>query len=108
MLSDSAFNAFLKTLEEPPTYAKFILATTERHKILPTILSRCQIYNFKRISNEDIVKHLEKIAKEENISYEIEALHVIAENSDGALRDALSMFDQLASFGEGKISYSML
>lgn len=106
MLSDSAFNAFLKTLEEPPSYAKFILATTERHKILPTILSRCQIYNFKRISNEDIVKHLEKIAKEENISYEIEALHVIAENSDGALRDALSMFDQLASFGEGKISYS--
>jgi DNA polymerase-3 subunit gamma/tau len=106
MLSDSAFNAFLKTLEEPPSYAKFILATTERHKILPTILSRCQIYNFKRISNEDIVKHLEKIAKEENIFYEIEALHVIAENSDGALRDALSMFDQLASFGEGKISYS--
>lgn len=106
MLSDSAFNAFLKTLEEPPSYAKFILATTERHKILPTILSRCQIYNFKRISNEDIVKHLEKIAKDENISYEIEALHVIAENSDGALRDALSMFDQLASFGEGKISYS--
>ncbi|OQC46533.1 MAG: DNA polymerase III subunit tau [Bacteroidetes bacterium ADurb.Bin035] len=96
----------MKTLEEPPSYAKFILATTERHKILPTILSRCQIYNFKRISNEDIVKHLEKIAKEENISYEIEALHVIAENSDGALRDALSMFDQLASFGEGKISYS--
>jgi DNA polymerase-3 subunit gamma/tau len=106
MLSDSAFNAFLKTLEEPPSYAKFILATTERHKILPTILSRCQIYNFKRISNEDIVKHLQKIANEENISYEIEALHVIAENSDGALRDALSMFDQLASFGEGKISYS--
>ncbi|HNQ20506.1 MAG TPA: DNA polymerase III subunit gamma/tau, partial [Bacteroidales bacterium] len=106
MLSDGAFNAFLKTLEEPPSYAKFILATTERHKILPTILSRCQIYNFKRISNEDIVKHLEKIAKEENIFYEIEALHVIAENSDGALRDALSMFDQLASFGEGKISYS--
>jgi len=105
MLSDSAFNAFLKTLEEPPAYAKFILATTERHKILPTILSRCQIYNFKRISNEDIVKHIEKIAKLENISYEVEALHVIAENSDGALRDALSMFDQLASFGEGKISY---
>ena len=105
MLSDSAFNAF-ENIGRATSYAKFILATTERHKILPTILSRCQIYNFKRISNEDIVKHLEKIAKEENISYEIEALHVIAENSDGALRDALSMFDQLASFGEGKISYS--
>lgn len=106
MLSQQAFNAFLKTLEEPPKYAIFILATTEKHKILPTILSRCQIFNFDRIQIPEIVKHLQQIAKDENIATEEEALHLIAEKADGAMRDALSIFDQMASFGsEGKITY---
>lgn len=106
MLSPSAFNAFLKTLEEPPAYAKFILATTEKHKIIPTILSRCQIFDFHRIKNEDIVQHLEFIAKKENVNAELEALNVIAEKSDGGLRDALSMFDQLVSFTNNNLTYS--
>ena len=105
MLSQSAFNAFLKTLEEPPSYAKFILATTEKHKIIPTILSRCQIFDFKRISIDDIVKQLNFVAKNENISAETNALHIIAQKSDGALRDALSIFDQIVSFTGDKISY---
>ena len=106
MLSQAAFNAFLKTLEEPPSYAIFILATTERHKILPTILSRCQIFNFERIQIPQIVEHLSGIANAEKIEAEPEALHLIAEKADGALRDALSIFDQMASFGEeGKITY---
>ena len=106
MLSANAFNAFLKTLEEPPAYAIFILATTERHKILPTILSRCQIFNFDRIQIPNIVSHLKGIADEENIEAEEEALHLIAQKADGAMRDALSIFDQMASFGsEGKITY---
>jgi DNA polymerase-3 subunit gamma/tau len=106
MLSQSAFNAFLKTLEEPPSYAIFILATTERHKILPTILSRCQIFNFDRIQIPQIVEHLQGIAKEESIEAEESALHLIAQKADGAMRDALSIFDQMASFGtEGKITY---
>ncbi|MFY0643701.1 MAG: DNA polymerase III subunit gamma/tau [Bacteroidia bacterium] len=107
MLSQAAFNAFLKTLEEPPSYAIFILATTERHKILPTILSRCQIFNFERIQIPEIVSHLQNIAKAEKIEVEEEALHLIAEKADGALRDALSIFDQMASFGQdGKITYA--
>lgn len=106
MLSSSAFNAFLKTLEEPPAYAKFILATTEKHKIIPTILSRCQIFDFHRINNEDISTHLDYIAKKENVKAEIEALDIIAEKSDGGLRDALSMFDQLVSFTGGDLTYS--
>ena len=106
MLSPSAFNAFLKTLEEPPAYAKFILATTEKHKIIPTILSRCQIFDFHRIRNEDIVQHLEFIANKENVNAELEALNVIAEKSDGGLRDALSMFDQLVSFTNNNLTYS--
>lgn len=106
MLSSSAFNAFLKTLEEPPKYAIFILATTEKHKILPTILSRCQVFNFDRIQIPQIVDHLRLIAKEENIEAQEEALHLIAEKADGAMRDALSIFDQMASFGsKGKITY---
>jgi DNA polymerase-3 subunit gamma/tau len=105
MLSTQAFNAFLKTLEEPPTYAIFILATTEKHKILPTILSRCQVFNFNRIETKDMVSHLEGIAKKENISAELDALHLIARKADGGLRDALSMFDQLVSFGGGQITY---
>ena len=105
MLSQSAFNAFLKTLEEPPPYAIFILATTEKHKILPTILSRCQIYDFKRISIKDIADHLSNIANQEQIEAENLALHVIAEKADGALRDALSLFDRLASGTEGKLTY---
>ena len=109
MLSSSAFNAFLKTLEEPPKYAIFILATTEKHKILPTILSRCQVFNFDRIQIPQIVDHLRLIAKEENIEAQEEALHLIAEKADGAMRDALSIFDQMASFGsEGKITYQEL
>src|ERR1700753_909553 len=92
MLSAAAFNAFLKTLEEPPPFAIFILATTEKHKIIPTILSRCQIFDFSRIQIEDIVKHLHDIAEKENVKAEEDALHVIAQKSDGALRDALSMF----------------
>ena len=98
MLSQAAFNAFLKTLEEPPAYAKFILATTEKHKIIPTILSRCQVFDFKRIETEDIVKHLEYVANIEGVTFEPEALQVIARKAEGGLRDALSTFDQLVSF----------
>lgn len=105
MLSASAFNAFLKTLEEPPPYAIFILATTEKHKILPTILSRCQIYDFRRISVPDIVLHLQGIAQQENITAADEALHIIAEKADGALRDALSIFDRLVSFAGNNLTY---
>lgn len=105
MLSPAAFNAFLKTLEEPPAYAKFILATTEKHKIIPTILSRCQVFDFKRIKTEDIVQHLEYVAKNENISYEPQALHIIAKKADGGLRDALTTFDQLVSFCHGNLTY---
>ena len=105
MLSSQAFNAFLKTLEEPPAQIIFILATTEKHKILPTILSRCQIYDFERMSVADIIKHLEKVAEKENITYEESALNVIAEKADGGMRDALSIFDQVASFSQGKITY---
>ncbi|MCB9032718.1 MAG: DNA polymerase III subunit gamma/tau [Chitinophagales bacterium] len=105
MLSSGAFNAFLKTLEEPPSYAIFILATTEKHKIIPTILSRCQIFDFKRISNEDIVKQLEHIATQENITTESSALHIIAEKADGGMRDALSLFDKIVSFAGDKVSY---
>lgn len=104
MLSTSAFNAFLKTLEEPPAHAIFILATTEKHKILPTILSRCQIYDFKSIGIPDIKNHLEKIAKKEGVTYEDDALHLIAQKADGALRDALSIFDRLVTFGEGSLT----
>lgn len=106
MLTDQAFNAFLKTLEEPPAYAKFILATTERHKILPTILSRCQIYNFKRIGVEDIARHLAWVSSQENVEADPDALHIIAQKADGALRDALSIFDQLVTFGGRKITYT--
>ena len=105
MLSQAAFNAFLKTLEEPPGYAKFILATTEKHKILPTILSRCQIFDFKRISVDDIAAHLAWVAESENINVDKEALHVIAQKADGALRDALSTFDQIVSFSGNDITY---
>lgn len=105
MLSQQAFNAFLKTLEEPPAYAKFILATTEKHKIIPTILSRCQVFDFKRISAEDIVNHLKFVAGQEGIKYEEEALHVIARKAEGGLRDALSVFDQLVSFTQGNLTY---
>jgi DNA polymerase-3 subunit gamma/tau len=105
MLSQAAFNAFLKTLEEPPHYAIFILATTEKHKILPTILSRCQIFDFNRIRVEDMANHLAGIAKKENISYEPDGLHIIAQKADGGLRDALSMFDQIVSFSGGNVSY---
>lgn len=106
MLSTAAFNAFLKTLEEPPAYAKFILATTEKHKIMPTILSRCQIFDFHRISNDDIAKHLEYIATKEGVAFEKEALHIIAQKADGGLRDALSMFDQLVSFTGANLTYN--
>jgi DNA polymerase-3 subunit gamma/tau len=105
MLSQAAFNAFLKTLEEPPHYAIFILATTEKHKILPTILSRCQIFDFNRIRVEDMAAHLASIAGKENISYEPDGLHIIAQKADGGLRDALSMFDQIVSFSGGKVTY---
>ena len=105
MLSASAFNAFLKTLEEPPRHAVFILATTEKHKILPTILSRCQIYDFNRISVEDTVEHLMYVASKENITAEPEALNVIAMKADGGMRDALSIFDQVVSFTGGNITY---
>ncbi len=105
MLSQAAFNAFLKTLEEPPDYAKFILATTEKHKILPTILSRCQIFDFKRISVDDIAGHLAWVAESEHINVDKEALHVIAQKADGALRDALSTFDQIVSFSGNAITY---
>ena len=106
MLSTSAFNAFLKTLEEPPKYAIFILATTEKHKIIPTILSRCQIYDFGRISNIDITSHLKAVAEREGITTEPEALNIIAEKSDGGMRDALSIFDQVSSFTNGQVTYS--
>lgn len=105
MLSPAAFNAFLKTLEEPPAHAIFILATTEKHKILPTILSRCQIYDFSRMTVNNMMQHLEYVAKQEGITYEAEALHVIAEKADGGMRDALSIFDQVASYCEGNITY---
>src|SRR6195952_1463857 len=106
MLSSSAFNAFLKTLEEPPPYAIFILATTEKHKILPTILSRCQIFDFKRITNNDTVDHLQEICDKEEIKAEKAALHVIAQKSEGCMRDALSILDKIVSFTGGKITYS--
>jgi DNA polymerase III subunit gamma/tau len=105
MLSSSAFNAFLKTLEEPPSHAIFILATTEKHKIIPTILSRCQIFDFKRIRIEDIVQRLMYVAKNENVTAEEEALHIIAQKADGALRDALSIFDLIVSFSGKRIHY---
>ena len=105
MLSQAAFNAFLKTLEEPPPYAIFILATTEKHKILPTILSRCQVFDFRRIQIADITKHLASIAKKEGIEAEAQALHVIAQKADGGLRDALSIFDQLVSFSGNRLTY---
>lgn len=106
MLSSSAFNAFLKTLEEPPAYAIFILATTEKHKILPTILSRCQIFDFKRITVNDTVEHLEEIAVKEDIQAEKAALQVIARKSEGCMRDALSILDKIVSFTNGKVSYT--
>lgn len=105
MLTTQAFNAFLKTLEEPPAHAIFILATTEKHKILPTILSRCQIYDFNRMEVPDIVNHLKGVAEKEGIAYEEEALSVIARKADGGMRDALSIFDQVASFSAGNITY---
>lgn len=105
MLSQAAFNAFLKTLEEPPSYAIFILATTEKHKILPTILSRCQTYDFKRITVMDIAGHLRYVANSEGIQAEDAALGLIAEKADGGMRDALSMFDRVASYGQGAITY---
>lgn len=105
MLSSQAFNAFLKTLEEPPAHAKFILATTEKHKIIPTILSRCQVFDFKRIQNTDIVLNLEAICKKEGIEYEHDALHIISEKADGAMRDALSIFDRVVSSVNNKITY---
>ncbi|MBO9198977.1 MULTISPECIES: DNA polymerase III subunit gamma/tau [Niastella] len=105
MLSSSAFNAFLKTLEEPPSYAIFILATTEKHKILPTILSRCQIFDFKRITNNDTVEHLEGICKKESIDAEKPALQIIARKSEGCMRDALSILDKIVSFTSGTVTY---
>ena len=105
MLSQAAFNAFLKTLEEPPSYAIFILATTEKHKILPTILSRCQIFDFNRIRVEDMANHLASIASKESVSYDSDGLHLIAQKADGGLRDALSMFDQIVSFSNRNVTY---
>lgn len=105
MLSSAAFNAFLKTLEEPPSYAIFILATTEKHKILPTILSRCQVFDFRRIRISDISRHLASIAEREGIEAEPQALHLIAQKADGGLRDALSIFDQLVSFSGARLTY---
>ncbi len=105
MLSGAAFNAFLKTLEEPPAYAKFIMATTEKHKILATILSRCQVYDFKRINDNDIIRHLQYVSQQEGVVAEEEALRVVAAKADGALRDALSIFDQLVSFTGKNITY---
>lgn len=104
MLTQAAFNAFLKTLEEPPAHAIFILATTEKHKIIPTILSRCQIYDFKRITIEDIQNHLKKIAEKEGVQYEDDALYLVAQKADGALRDALSIFDRLSTFTHKNIT----
>ncbi|MBQ7471928.1 MAG: DNA polymerase III subunit gamma/tau [Prevotella sp.] len=105
MLSTAAFNAFLKTLEEPPAHVIFILATTEKHKILPTIISRCQIYDFERMTVQNTINHLKSVAEKEGITYEDEALAVIAEKADGGMRDALSIFDQAASFCQGNITY---
>ena len=105
MLSSNAFNAFLKTLEEPPKHAIFILATTEKHKIIPTILSRCQIFDFTRITITDIVSHLTFVAKSEGVKIETEALNIIAQKADGAMRDALSIFDQIVSYSGKEISY---
>ncbi len=105
MLSQAAFNAFLKTLEEPPAHAIFVLATTEKHKIIPTILSRCQIFDFNRIRVDDAVDYLKQIADKENLAYEEDALHIIAQKADGAMRDALSIFDQVVSFSGEKITY---
>jgi DNA polymerase-3 subunit gamma/tau len=106
MLSNAAFNAFLKTLEEPPSYAIFILATTEKHKVIPTILSRCQIFDFNRIQNNNIADHLRAIAEKEGIEAEDEALHLIAQKADGALRDALSIFDLIVTYSsDNKITY---
>lgn len=105
MLSSSAFNAFLKTLEEPPPYAIFILATTEKHKILPTILSRCQIFDFKRITNNDTVEHLQEICEKEQIKAEKTALHIIAQKSEGCMRDSLSILDKIVSFTNGEVTY---
>ena len=106
MLSQAAFNAFLKTLEEPPSYVIFILATTEKHKLLPTIISRCQIYDFERMSVADTINHLKMVAEKEGIAYEEEALNVIAEKADGGMRDALSIFDQCASFSQNNLTYA--
>jgi DNA polymerase III subunit gamma/tau len=108
MLSTAAFNAFLKTLEEPPKHAKFILATTEKHKIIPTILSRCQVFNFNRIKTEDISSHLAYMAKEEHVSFEPEALQVIAQKADGGLRDACSIFDQMVAFTGNHLTYKQV
>ena len=108
MLSQAAFNAFLKTLEEPPRYAKFILATTEKHKIIPTILSRCQIFDFARITVDDIAKHLHFVAEKEGVTAEHNALHIIAQKADGALRDALSIFDQMVSFSGNNLTYKQV
>jgi len=105
MLSTAAFNAFLKTLEEPPRHAIFILATTERHKVLPTILSRCQIYDFTRIELSDIVEHLANVAAKEGVTTEEAALHIIAQKADGGMRDALSLFDQMVSYTQGNVTY---
>ena len=105
MLSSSAFNAFLKTLEEPPSYAIFILATTEKHKILPTILSRCQIFDFKRITTNDTVEHLQEICKKEEVKAEKAALQIIAQKSEGCMRDALSIMDKIVSFTNGELTY---
>ena len=105
MLSTAAFNAFLKTLEEPPQYVIFILATTEKNKILPTILSRCQIYDFERMAIPEIVSQLTMVAQKENITFEEEALNIIAEKADGGMRDALSIFDQVSSFCQGHITF---
>ena len=105
MLSTQAFNAFLKTLEEPPSHAIFILATTEKHKIIPTILSRCQIFDFNRIKIEDTVKYLEKISTTEGVTYDPEGLRIIAQKADGGMRDALSIYDQMVSFCGNHIAY---
>ena len=105
MLSQAAFNAFLKTLEEPPSYAVFILATTEKHKVLPTILSRCQTYDFNRISVADMVDHLQYVASQEGVTAEVDTLNVIAQKADGGMRDALSIFDQVVSYTQGNVTY---
>ncbi|MBP5134347.1 MAG: DNA polymerase III subunit gamma/tau [Paludibacteraceae bacterium] len=105
MLSTAAFNAFLKTLEEPPSYAVFILATTEKHKVLPTIISRCQVYDFNRITIEDTIKHLQYVAEKEGVTAEVDALNEIAQKADGGMRDALSIFDQLVSSTNNNLTY---